>query len=66
MYSELQPSAPVSPHSAGRYCGCCQEGPQEKVPHQEIWLSLKLVPEMKKAEIKLWRINVTAAFCEQG
>lgn len=48
MYSELQLSAPVSPHSAERYCGCCQEGPQEKAPPQETWLSLKLVPAMKK------------------
>lgn len=66
MCSEHQLSALISPHSAETHCECYQEGSQEKVPHQEIWLSSKLVPVIKKNKTKLQRNNDIAVFCEKG
>lgn len=66
MYSKHQLSAPISLHTAETHCGCYQEGSQEKVPHQEIWLSSKLVPAIRKTKIKLRRISGAAVFCKKG
>lgn len=66
MYSKHQLSAPISLHTAETHCGCYQEGSQEKVPHQGIWLSSKLVPAIRKTKIKLRRISGTVVFCKEG